>query len=144
VPADDVFAFATDFSRMPEYLPTVHKVIPTGNNKIRIQGEAAGHPYDVEGWFQTHMNERTMLWGSDGVNRYSGHLEVMSQGNECLLTISMRFEASPGKEEDFAKVMETRKDAIQRELEDSVASIKRACEASMVGVRESRNSGYVS
>lgn len=142
-PADEVFAFVTDFTRMPQYLPTLHKATPVGENKVRIQGESAGHSYDVEGWFQTHLNERTMLWGSDGANHYSGDLEVMSQGESCILAVTLKFEASAGMDGSFEKLMESRNDEIQRGLDDAVSSIKRACEESLVGTRDARNSGYV-
>lgn len=143
-PADDVFAYVTDISRMPEYLPTLQKAMPAGDNKIRMQGQAGGHPYDAEGWFQVHQNERTMLWGSDGQNRYSGNLEVMSQGDVCLLTVTLKFEASPGMDADFAKLMEHRKSEIQDGLQHSLESIKYCCEQNLAGMRGSRSSGYVS
>jgi uncharacterized protein YndB with AHSA1/START domain len=141
-PADEVFAYVTDISRMPEYMPTLHKATSAGDNRIRMQGEADGHPYDAEGWFQTHELERTMLWGSDGQNRYTGHLEVMSQGESSILTVTLNFEASSGMDKDFQKLMEQRKSAIQEGLEHSVQSIKSCCEE-MPAPFSPRNSGYV-
>ena len=140
--ADEVFAFVTDFNRMPEYMPTLHKATPAGDNRIRMQGQANGHPYDADGWFQTHEMERTMLWGSDGENRYSGHLEVMNQGDRCILTVALKFEASPGMDKEFEHLMNERRDKIQEGLQRSVESIKSCCEEAATHV-PARNSGYV-
>ncbi len=142
--AEDVFDYVTDISRMPEYMPTLRKAVPAGDNKIRMQGEAGGHPYDADGWYQVHQREHTMLWGSDGPNRYSGHLEVMSQGDFCILMVGLNFEASPGMDSDFATLMEHRKVQIQEGLQRSVESIKSCCEENRAAVRKSKYSGYMS
>ena len=141
VPADDVFAYVTDISRMAEYLPTVKKATPLAENKIRVQGEVNGHSYDADGWYQIHEFERTMLWGSDGGNRYSGHLEVMRLEARSQLSVTLSFEPGPGMDMEFKELVTDRSADIQQGLERSVQSIREACEKAMAGTRH--RSGYV-
>jgi hypothetical protein len=141
-PADDVFAFVTDFNNMSQYLPTVQRATPAGEGQIRMEGEVKGHRYDTVGWFQVHEFNRTMLWGAKGQNDYSGDLEVMEQGDSCQLTINLKFDELPGLSEDNRKQIQTHMPEIKRGLDEAGQRIKSQCEQATAGVPKSK--GYIS
>lgn len=43
---DAVFDFVADIRNLPKYLPTTKSAQPQGEERVRVQGEAAGHQYD--------------------------------------------------------------------------------------------------
>ena len=63
---DAVFAFVSDVSRLPEYLPTTHHAEAQPGGRVRVQGEAGGHNYDSDGYFRT---DRAEWAGGMGVGR---------------------------------------------------------------------------
>lgn len=144
-PADEVFAFVTDVSRMPEYLPTLHAARPQGEGRVEMDGEAAGHPYHADGKFQVDEQARSMRWSSDGEHKYSGHLEVRDQGASCNVTVTLDFEPNPGMDEEFKRQMGSRDEAIQEGLEKSLQSINNLCEGTggKVPTEADRNHGYM-
>lgn len=75
-PADAVFAFVANLANFPHYLPTVQKAESIGEGRVRLHGEAQGHPYIAEGNFKTDAALRTMEWDADGPQGYSGSLTV--------------------------------------------------------------------
>ncbi len=71
-PADAVFQFVSDVENLPKYLPTMHHAHTQGAGRIEVDGEANGHAYHSDGWFKVDQAGRSMSWGSDGENDYSG------------------------------------------------------------------------
>ena len=141
-PADEVFAFVTDFDHMHEYLPTVDKATPTGDGQIRLQGNSGGKPYDTEGWYQTHDFNRTMLWGAKGANDYTGDLEVMDEGEQCTLTIHLKFEMLPAMSEEDRKSLEAHWPEVQKGLDEAANNVKRYCEEAAPVTSQTK--GYLS
>ena len=141
-PADDVFSYVSDISRLPDYVPTVHRAAPAGDGHIRFEGERDGHPYETTGWYQTHEFNRTMLWGAEGANRYSGDLEVLEQGPACLLKLNLRLSAMPEVKPQVRERLESRGPAIQRELDAAAHKIKKLCEQEFANA-PSKPKGYV-
>lgn len=142
-PAEEVFAFVTDFNNMSEYLPTVKKAMPAGNGQIRLQGEVNGHTYDSTGWYQTHEMNRTLLWGAKGANEYSGDLEVMAQGDKSVLTINLKFDALPEVSPEDRKKLEAHEPEIKKGLDEAGKRVKELCEQAFVP-SAANNKGYVS
>jgi uncharacterized membrane protein len=141
-PADEVFAYVTDFDNMPDYLPMVDKARPEGEGRIRLEGSGAkGQKFDNVAWFQTHEFNRTMLWGATGANDYAGDLEVMDQGDACELTINVKFESLPELSQEERERLKAQEPQIQNSLEESANRIKAACERSYVPTKE-RARGY--
>ena len=144
-PANEVFAFVSDISRMPDYLPTVHQSRPQGHNRVEIEGNAAGHEYKSDGWFEADESNQTMRWGSDGENDYSGHLEVQNRGEESFVTVTLNFNPPAEMTEEFQRRMGSRDAAIQEGLQNSLQSIKNLCEGTGAKVQTSADQkGYVS
>lgn len=145
-PADEVFRFVTDFDRMHDYLPTLQRATPQGEGRIQVEGNAAGHPYNADGWFEADENRRTMRWGSDGEHKYSGHLEVQDRGAGCEVSVTLDFEPNPGMDEEFRKQMGSRDAAVREGLDKALQSIKNICEGTggKVPSAADERRGYVS
>ncbi len=94
--ADAVFAFVSDIENLPKYLPTVHHAHPQGNERVEVEGEANGHPYNSDGWFKVDQAARTMTWGSDGENDYSGKMKVTGDGSRAQVECSLQVHAAGG------------------------------------------------
>jgi len=142
-PADEVFSFVTEAANMPKFLPTLDEAVAIGDNKIRMKGEVDGHKYDTIGWFQVHEFNRTMLWGAEGMNNYSGDLEVLDQHGSCVLVINLKFEAMNDLPEEARSKLKAHEPEIQKGLEQSAQNVKSICEESKVRGRE-KSHGYVS
>jgi len=48
--AQQVFDFVSTIDNLPRYLPTVTNAMPQDGERVRVQGEAAGHRYDSDGY----------------------------------------------------------------------------------------------
>ena len=94
-PADKVFRFVADVENLPRYLPTVHHAHPQRGERVEVDGEANGHKYNSDGWFKVDENTRTMSWGSDGENDYSGKMVVSGDASHAKVECSLRFTPSP-------------------------------------------------
>ena len=44
---DAVFAYVSDVGNLPEYLPTTRHAEAQSEGRVRVQGEANGHRYDL-------------------------------------------------------------------------------------------------
>jgi len=142
-PADEVFAFVTNFANMPLYLPTVQTATPAGEGQIRMTGGVDGKTYDTVGWYQVHSFNNTMLWGAKGQNEYSGDLEVVDEGDQCALTINLKFEALPEVTPEDRKKLEAHMPQIKQGLEEAGKRIKQLCEESFSHVGKGQK-GYLS
>jgi uncharacterized membrane protein len=143
-PANEVFAFVSDISRMPEYLPTVHQARPQGHNRVEMEGNAAGHEYKSDGWLEADEKIHTMRWGSDGESDYSGHLEVQNRGEDSFVTVTLNFNPPAEMDHEFQRRMGSRDAAIKEGLQKALHSIKNVCEGTGVKVRTfADQKGYV-
>lgn len=77
---DAIFDFVTDVRNMPAYLPTARRAEPQQGDHVRVQGEAAGHPYDADGYIRTDPARYTMEWGADE-HDYAGRLHITPEGS---------------------------------------------------------------
>lgn len=127
---DDVFAFISDVDNLPQYLPTVQHAMPQPRDRIRVQGEASGRPYDSDGFFQVDKAQRRMRWGSDGDNEYRGSMEVTEAESDAsaTVTVHLSFEPRPDMARAFERQSGDRDQTIQEGLEAALRSIKRLCE----------------
>lgn len=143
-PAQDVFGFVSDVENMPQYLPTLRLAESQGQGRIAIEGEAAGKPYDADGWFKVNEDTMRMQWGSDGEIRYSGHLQVVDAGTKSQVTVAIHFEPTKGQEEAFRQHVGGRDAAIKDGLCQALQSIKKICEAEYAPLAAKSGQGYVS
>lgn len=96
-PPDAIFDFVADVRNMPKYLPTTRRAAPEQGDHVRVQGEAAGHPYDADGFLRVDRDRRRMEWGSDE-HDYEGRLEITPQGSQASqVTVHLTFRSQlPG------------------------------------------------
>ncbi|MDP9380146.1 MAG: SRPBCC family protein [Chloroflexota bacterium] len=124
---EEVFAFVSDVSNLPKYLPTTKSAEPQGEERVRVQGEANGRRYDSDGYFRVDPVARRLEWGADEQGKYSGWLTVSGEQSASEVTVHLSFgpatdlperieESSPGEQ------------PIQQGLEASLASIQNLVE----------------
>ena len=126
--ADEVFGFVSDISNLPKYLPTTHHAEAQGGERVRVRGEAGGHPYDSDGHFRVNTTEHRMEWGSDGENNYSGWLEVQDRGETSEVTVHLSFAPRPDLSQRMDEQTGDRNQTIQEGLQTALTSIQNLVE----------------
>lgn len=128
--AKRVFGFVSDVNNLPRYLPTVTHAMPQGAERVRVQGEAAGHRYDSDGYYRVDTSRMRMEWGSDGENQYRGWLEVRNNDNDAtaIVLVHLSFEPRPDIAEQYKRQSGNYHRTIQEGLENALQSIKNICE----------------
>lgn len=133
---ETVFAFVSDVHNLPRYLPTVHNAMPAAGGKVRVQGEAQGHPYDDDGYLRVDQASRRMEWGSDGEDDYSGWLTVTGDdAMRATVTVHLAFgeqtgdeQQIPNQDERIERGLREALDAIRQEVEQQGGSMERSAE----------------
>ena len=127
-PANAVFTFVSDIENLPKYLPTVHHAHPQKGERVEVEGAANGHPYNSDGWFKVDEAARTMTWGSDGENDYSGKMAVTGDASRAQVECSLKFTPSADMKESMDKNQGGPSAAMTDGLRASLQSIKQICE----------------
>lgn len=90
-----VFDFVADVRNMPRYLPTTRQAEPQQGDRVRVQGEVAGHRYDADGFLRIHRQRHRLEWGADE-HFYTGHLDVRPHGDDATeVTAHLTFKGYP-------------------------------------------------
>lgn len=125
--ADEVFAFLSDARNMPRYLPTVRQAQPQGGGRIAVDGEAEGHAYHDEGWFNVDSAARHMRWGTSP--DYGGELTVHDTGTgRCTVAVRLHHAAKGAKAQRMQQRSGSADHDIRRALDHALGTIKTACE----------------
>jgi len=127
-PADKVFGYVSDIKNLSSYLPTVHSAQPEGADRVVVDGAAAGHAYSSDGWFKHDADARSMSWGSDGDNDYSGRMQVIETEDGAEVACTLHFNPKPAIAEHMNDTQGGPDRAIQEGLDASLRSIKNLCE----------------
>lgn len=135
---DEVYEFMSKVENLPKYLPTTHAAQPQPGERVRVQGEAQGHPYDADGFFRQDATNHRIEWGADE-RYYSGWLEVTEQGAGSSITVHLSFSGgppggqgdAPGEGSDAPSESD-----IQEGLVKSLESIKNFVEEGRTGGKE--------
>lgn len=125
---DAVFRFVSDIENLPKYLPTVHHAHSKPHERVEVDGKANDHAYKSEGWFKVDQAGRTMTWGSDGDNDYSGKMAVSGEGGQSRVECSLKFTPTDDMKESMDKNQGGPAAAMTDGLRASLASIKEICE----------------
>ena len=125
---DAVFRFVSDVNNLPKYLPTVHHAKPQAGERVSVDGEANGHAYASDGWFKTDAATKTMTWGSDGENDYSGRMSVIGSGDRASVECALKFSPSPAIKQSMDEHQGGPSAAMTDGLRTSLQSIKQLCE----------------
>ena len=122
---EQVFEFLSDVRNLPQYVPTTQHAEPQGPDRVRVQGQARGHRYDADGFFDRDEGAMRLEWGSDGEMRYRGQLQVEPDGDESS-RVTVRLSFDPPKE--MAQGMGDPDSKIEEGLEKALESIQNHCE----------------
>ena len=125
---DAVFQFVSDINNLPKYLPTVHHAHPQTGERVEVEGEANGHAYASDGWFKTDAASKTMTWGSDGENDYSGRMQISGAGGKATVECSLKFDPKPAVRQSMDDHQGGPSAAMTDGLRASLQSIKQICE----------------
>lgn len=125
---DAVFRFVSNINNLPKYLPTVHEAHSQPNQRVEVDGKANGHAYSSEGWFKVDQSGRSMSWGSDGENDYSGKMTVSGDGSGSKVECSLRFTPTAEIKASMDENQGGPSAAMTDGLRASLASIKDICE----------------
>ncbi len=125
-----VFDFVSDVNNLPRYLPTVKSAMRQGSDRVRVQGDAAGHQYDSDGSYNVYKDRKRMEWGSDGENQYRGWLEVKDNedGTGATVTVHLSFEPRSDLALQYERQSGDRDRTIHEGLKNALQSIKNLCE----------------
>jgi uncharacterized protein YndB with AHSA1/START domain len=94
-PPETVFNYVADVSNMPHYLPTTRNAQPDGRDRVRIQGEVAGHTYNTDGYLRPDRANMRMEWGADE-RHYSGAMQIAPYGNnQSRVTVQITMQDMP-------------------------------------------------
>jgi hypothetical protein len=90
-----IFDFVADVRNLPKYLPTTKHAEPQQGERVRVQGEAAGHHYDSDGFMRADRHAYRLEWGADE-RYYSGYLQITPEGaNAANVTVHLAFRGHP-------------------------------------------------
>jgi uncharacterized protein YndB with AHSA1/START domain len=121
-PAERVFAYLSDVSTIPEYMPRLSRAEPRGDGVVEVTAHpmiAPGRQVTVEGtaWTKVGDDSRTFSWGSHGGRHdYRGEFEVEALERGCLLTVRLHTTSADGS-------------PVARGLADTLAKIKQVAES---------------
>ena len=122
---ETVFKFVSDIKNLPKYLPTTHQAEALPGDRVRVQGEAADHAYDADGYFRVDAPNHRLEWGSDGENRYRGWLEIDGAASECEVTVHLSFQANPGdRDKAISEGLISALESIRRQVEGNGGKVE--------------------
>lgn len=83
-PPEDVFAVASDVTRLPEWLPTATEASSPSPGTVHVEGEAGGSSYADDGFWRAQADQLRVEWGQPSrggePSHYSGWLQVADSG----------------------------------------------------------------
>ena len=117
---EQVFDFIADISNLPKYLPTTKAAQSQGPERVRVQGEANGHPYNGDGYLRPNRDALRLEWGADE-GYYSGWMQIERAGDGSKVTVHIGFQGSPpGRSDEDAPPPSQ----VQEGLDKSLQSIQ--------------------
>lgn len=120
VSAQDAFAFLSDVSNLPSYLPPITSARLTEGEEVELQGQApTGDSFSSRGYFRVDQAAQRLEWGAQASRAYSGWLTVADNGGQSSsVTVHVEFGprsvVNPAIEEDQGGQMDQ---AVQATLE---------------------------
>ena len=110
-PADELFDYLSQVENLPNYFERMTSATDNGDGTISVSADLGDRMVDGEAWYEIDHAARTLSWGSEGPNDYSGQLQVTGDGTNSVVEVTLRTERVGG-------------DEIQEGLEHTVAAIK--------------------
>ena len=113
---DALFAYLSDVENLPQYFPAMKAAEPAGGEAVHTVAEVGGREVEGEAWFAADDAARSIRWGSEGPNHYSGELRVDEADEGSRVTVTLHTEHADGP-------------AIDRGLEETLARIRTTVQA---------------
>jgi uncharacterized protein YndB with AHSA1/START domain len=135
-PAGDVFAWLSDVSNLPKYLPPVTEASIEGASAEGTPGQRLratleypnGGSFDSEGYFDVEEGARRLEWGAEVQRDYSGWLAVTeADGNRSEVTVHLSFGPRSAEPEIQEEAPEGH-DPLEEGISATLASIRRQIE----------------
>ncbi|HST50249.1 SRPBCC family protein [Jatrophihabitans sp.] len=110
-PADELFDYLSEVGNLPDYFDRMTSATDNGDGTIAVAADLGDQVVEGEAWLKIDRDSKTLTWGSEGPNNYSGQLQVSGDGDRSRVEITLRTERAAGEE-------------IQQGLERTVSTIK--------------------
>jgi uncharacterized membrane protein len=110
-PADDLFDYLSDVANLPGYFDRMTSATDNGDGTIAVTADLGDRTVEGEAWLKVDSDARSLSWGSEGPNDYSGQLQVSGDADGSRVEVTLRTARVAGEE-------------IQQGLEHTVATIK--------------------
>ncbi|HUB21047.1 MAG TPA: SRPBCC family protein [Streptosporangiaceae bacterium] len=91
VTADAVWSVVADPARLADWVPTMRRARPAGQDEIHVEGESHGHPYSLDSPLRIDEGGRRLEWGAEDDDGYRGSLQVGERppGSEVHLHVAI-------------------------------------------------------
>lgn len=74
--ADELFDYLSDVQNLPAYFDRMTSASDNGDGTIAVTADLGDREVEGEAWLKVDRDARTLSWGSEGPNDYSGQLQV--------------------------------------------------------------------
>ena len=112
---DALFDYLSDVNNLPHYFAAMKSAESVEGDAVHTVAEVEGVEREGEAWFTADDAARTIRWGSQGPNHYSGELSVLGAPSGSQVTVRLHTEHADGQ-------------AITDGLNETLAQIKRNVE----------------
>ncbi len=100
-PPRAVFAFVSEISNLPQYLPTVKAAEDAGQGRVQVTSVVENESHTQDGYFRTPGVDQPITWGSDGDKDYEGSMLIEASEHGSNLILSLHLNPPPQKAEDI-------------------------------------------
>lgn len=97
---DALFSYLSDVENLPHYFAAMKSAEPADGEAVHTVAEVDGHEVEGEAWFTTDADARSIRWGSEGPNHYSGELQVEGADDGSRVTVTLHTEHADGPDID--------------------------------------------
>lgn len=112
---DALFDYLSDVQNLPSYFASMKSAEPAEGDAVHTVAEVDGTRREGEAWFTADREARSVRWGSEGPNHYSGELVVSGAEAGAEVIVRLHTEHVDGP-------------AIHEGLQETLAHIKRNVE----------------
>ena len=89
VPADRVWAFASDPQNLSRWLPTAQRSAAQGGDRVELAGESHGHRYDKTAALEVDSGAHLLSWSAPEDPGYEGWLEISGDDGRSRLMVHL-------------------------------------------------------
>jgi uncharacterized protein YndB with AHSA1/START domain len=136
---DEVFAYVSDISRLPEYLPPIEEAsarpLAEGTETdpavrdaqgVHLVGEMKGQRFENDGWFDVDPDARSLTWGAQTERTYGGTLTVTPDGDGSRVSVQLRF--GERSQDEQIQAQSGDRDPLREAFDATLESIKNQVE----------------